>query len=453
MQSHFIDPGGKIEGLRNILEPECANIGYAIVVPLLVMQVMIIGLMGMQRYSFTDQLGALLIRVMIVVLILSSVPQNILRTAVPKLTQGGKEVGGQIVASTGISRVQSVKDDPVKYWAKWLGDPSQEGTLFNVDTLMKMFEEPPPPERPTTDPTDEGSGERPWYDIFGHLLDAAGEVLDKILKVAKEIFYTLVSIVAPFFILGFLIAITMMQIGAYFAPAMMQITTLVGTHYLLEIILCFGIASAPLAFLDFSIGGVGGGTSSKTTGVWLDWLMFSTGLALVPVFYYVFSGIGFQFATSTFDLLFPEVAAVVGDPNPGGTGFGILMRKLLEDGIQKNAAGMMGQHGEISANVVMLLLDFYINLLKYLFFGAAGTMMISTTVASGVGFASLATAAAANWYKMFAFDGLQEQVSNTMNQLQGSVGTGLGQAYGQGFSSLTNMAGGMTKGLGRIGRR
>lgn len=451
LQSYFLGPTksaleeGQIAAMGELLQDECAHIGYAIVMPLLVLQIMIIGLMTMQRYSFSDQLGVLLIRVMIVTLILSAVPQNMLRTAMPKLRDGGMEVGTEIVRLRNITRIDDESSrDPIKYWGKWMGDPKQANTLFHIQTIMDMFYENSASGN-APDAVDPTSGQS-----FGFFASLAN-IFEKLLQILINV---VVAILAPFMIMGFLIAITMMQIGAFFAPAMAQVTILIGSRYVLEILLCLGIAAVPLVMIDFQFAGVAGATSSKSLGAWMDWLIMCIGLTFVPCLYYIFSAIGFHFATGVFDTMFPEAAARVGDPQTNtNPGFGLIMKTALSEGIIDNAKTMLGELGGVTAGIAVWLLEKYIHIFRYLFYGAAGTMVISSTVASGVGFATLATAAAMNWYKMFVFEGMQEQISSTINQMQGSIGTGMGQAYGQGFSSASNMVGGAMKGMGRMGGR
>jgi hypothetical protein len=72
----------------------------------------------------------------------------------------------------------------------------------------------------------------------------------------------------------------------------------------------------------------------------------------------------------------------------------------------------------------------------------AGSSVITTFVAGGVAFSGLSIGAAFRWNQAFASEEMLGRVNEFFIGLQSSLGSSLGQMYGQGIQRMSNAAGG-----------
>lgn len=426
-----------VEQLRDALEAPSYDIAMAILTPIIVVEVMMMGMRIIMKQTIVDQFSAFTKTAFIFWLVLVlQYPQKVIRRYQKDLTDGGKEWGYQIAQK---SPEPAQDQDPVKYWGDWLGTPNERGedkSKYQLDYILKrIYGDQDKPKQPESTSFFNQSdyviasilallGPLGWSMI--PVLIGGKKVAEWMLdKINGEI---ILMILMPFPMVGMFLAVTMAQIAGYMAPVMTQITLLVGSRLTLECVMCFGLAAMPFMFFQ------------SMKDIWVRYLKTCIWLALVPMFYYITSGIGYSFSTSMFDVLFP----------PSGEGFGKLFKEMLQQGMSDNARMVTGSElGKMLTGAIVNVIMFIMNLFKRLLFVVGGTAVITAFVSGGCAFAAGAVKMAQSWDSGFSETGLMDNFSQLFGSIQNATSSSLGQGFGQATNTLDSVYKGVKGGISK----
>lgn len=428
----------------------CEEIALAIIVPIIVAELTFVGIRIVFRNPFVDQFAQFTRVLMIAyIVIVAQEPQKIIRKALPKLTDGGKELGKKIIESAG---KEAGEDDPILYWGEWLGDirNDEEKCKYHVNFIMKMFASPKLQDFDSNPNMSEQDKE--FWKVWGEGDTAEGR-LDKIKMMMSKIlpdgFATylrgvvkvedFIALLMPFMVLSMILTAVTAQMAGYVAPVFTQVAVLVGSRCLLELVLAIGLTVMPLMFFQ------------TFKNIWATHLTFCAGLTLIPCFYYILSGFGFAFSTLAFDAMFPEVADG-GGSGGGGVGLAVWFKTLFQTGIRDLLPTFFGFLGKSFTSAGWVIVMMFVAIFEKLYFYVGGTVIVTTFVGGGVGFAAIAHGLAGAWDKAFSNPNLMDKVNEFFTMVQGAVGSAVGQGYGQAMASGTNLIGGFVRGFGTSSR-
>ncbi|MFZ5805854.1 MAG: hypothetical protein ACOY3I_01410 [Verrucomicrobiota bacterium] len=457
-------PGKLIQAIHDVLGAPgiegkggpCAEIATAIIWPIVAMELTFVGIRIAFRQTFVDQF-AQFTRFLIIayIIIVAQTPQKLIRETMPKLTEGGKKIGKELIEKSG-KTVQS--DNPILYWGEWLGDikKDKQDCKYHQKFIFKMYNEKAIPQltegkkdplleryEKFLDPGDPDSTGEPdssldkLYILFKEILPGSDKEDERsvftYLRGGAMTTEDFIALLMPFMVLSMIVTAAMAQMAGYIAPVFTQVAVLVGSQCLLEFVLAVGLVVMPLMFF-------------KTfNDIWAKHLTFCTGLMLIPCFYYILSGFGFVFSTLAFDAIFPEVAT----PQGSGPGLAVYLKVLFKTAIHDILPQFFKVLGNAFASKGLVLFFWVVAIFEKLFFYVGGTVIITTFVGGGVGFGAIAHGFAGAWDKAFSNQTLMDKINEFFQMVQGAVGSAVGQATGQAMSSTTNLIGGGARGIGK----
>ncbi|MFH1067133.1 MAG: hypothetical protein V1746_04470 [bacterium] len=293
--------GGVIQPVVTMIQDNlgtpCLEIARHIVLPILVAELAFVGIRITLKNPFADQFIKFTVTAIIAFIILSGAPQQVIRDARKALQSGGQAFAKEILSESGVS---AVKQEPLEWWADWLGDIAKDGDektgkgggKYNANYIFKMFDVG------ALKPFEKASA----YD--GMLQQALQGGAD-FLKMAYQRFLSalptfmtkalsieaLMAMIMPLVFISMIFTAVMIQMAGYFAPVFVHIGILAGSDVMLEFVLAVGVVVVPLMFFQ------------TFKDIWQKYLIFCAGIALIPCFYYILSAIGFVFSTKIFEAI------------------------------------------------------------------------------------------------------------------------------------------------------
>jgi hypothetical protein len=259
---------------------------------------------------------------------------------------------------------------------------------------------PPPPD---------GSSPTAWSKIFDALQRASQSFLQ------------------TFFIFSLFLAclgIAAVQAGAYLTVVIATLSILTASVVTFDIVLALGYATLPLIYFR------------SFDRLWSQYLIVCVALALIPCFFYVFSSIGFVFATSTFEILFP-----LSDPATaaGGASFSAMLTSIFLGAaytLVSCSHGILPQvWGTMFGNTVSMAEGM-------VFFGKmfVGSLIVATFVGIGTSFAGLAPLIATRWNSGFGGEQVFTSVRTGIGSLRETLPSQIAQVYSGGIEQAQAMA-------------
>ena len=306
-----------------------------------------------------------------------------------QLAGAGRQLGFQVAATSASlpSLAGLSTQEPAGYWSFWLGDIADDSQINNKLGLASLkarfqptglFEKIQGPGAGSTNTLDEGS----WKSLLNFF--------NNILKNAAESLQSLGNMLLAFLVVvcssGLIIGCVLAQFSCLLAPALAEISILVAAQYAFYFALGAGVALVPLMlFTGFR-------------NIWRQYLTFLTGLVLIPPLFYILSGLGFAFATTTYEAMFPV--------NNFQAGFGQIVQQFIECIWTKLFnmlifGGVKTALGDVFGNVMGGLL---VTFKQFGYFLAASTL-VTGFVLAGVSFALAAPAVALRWSPSLQFRG------------------------------------------------
>lgn len=405
VQQRLLGPDGLLVAINSSMNGTAKEIAMSMIAPILTLELMFVGVRLALKQTFVEQFAnftrAALIAYIVIVM---QYPQKMILTYEEQVRAGAQD-WGYAIASYSPDGVQG-GPNPIVYWGSWLGHPREQDSKYNGDYILERIF------RFTH--TQDQKTEQSWSDrIIEWVKDIDITGLPKLEDVIG-------LLLAPLMI-GALLAVTFAQLAGYMSPVVAQISVLVGALFLLRFYLAIGLIVQPLMFFK------------KHGDIWIRYLTFAIGIALIPSFYYIMSGVGYLFATSLFDAMFPT---------SGGTTMGMLIREMVEKGIEWNRNQFLGDFGSEGSGMALTamtkIIELFMNVFKKLLFLTAATTLVSTTVGGGVAFTALAAGIATSWEQAFNNAEMLEKIRNIFDRMQGSLVSGISQGYTQLTSTITN---------------
>lgn len=460
--------------LGAIVMKESKDVSLAILLPVLLAEITFCGLRIMMKQSVAEQIGKMVIVTFILIVVMSLKPQTIIYNSMQFMRESGKDLGAKIILSsansltlnanelknelskapttpvptpdhtdiaTKMSDIKVVNDgrEPSSYWLTWLGTPLNKaeleknrdtyvngtGTLIgaeatteyrlsNASVMLRVWRDPSwvkdaknmVPASMDNSVTAKGAND------VGAFVDAL-----TIVTQGGQIFQMAVNTAA-------------IKTAATLSPAFMAMSILVGAIVCFHLVLCFGMATLPLVYFK------------SFANLWSQYLVALTALALVPFFYYVFSAVGFVFATNTYEVLFPlDLAANV--PSLASISESVFISSLYES--LSATPFISSGFAETASKMFSGLLQVMVHLGKLQF----GVVLVTTFMASGVSFAMLAPSISFRWNQGFGSEQIFETTSKFFDALKGSVASGIGNIYGEGAQRIGSTVGSFMGNLGR----
>jgi hypothetical protein len=390
-----------------------------------------IGLRMVFRKTIVEELTKFTIHfVILFIVVYLQFPQSLLLATRDQLAEAGRQLGFQLAATStsqpAISASPSL--EPAGYWSYWIGDiqddtnPNNKLGLASLKARFQptgLFDEFLNSSGSYVNNLDEGWWKR-MLNLFNSILKSAAESLQALINMLLAFLVVLCSS-------GLIIGCVLSQFGCLLTPALAQIAVLVACQYAFAFALGVGISVVPLMlFAGFR-------------DIWRQYLQFLVGLVLIPPLFYILSGIGFAFATTMYEAMFPL--------NNFSAGFGQIIQQFIECIWTKLFnmlifGGVKTALGDIFGDVIGGLL---VTFKQFGYFLAASTI-VSGFVLAGVSCALAAPAIAHRWAQAFRSEELLHKVSAGFNLVQSSLSAAYGQMYGRDLPAVVEGIGGLIQG-------
>jgi len=333
--------------------------------------------------------------------------------------------GGDIVTPA------SAPLEPAVYWLLWLGVEHQQ-KITNKSTPLEIKKE-------STKPVDANKeykfstaslmsrfwGDEKWAAQLKEVGAAdynreagSGEAPSMMDNAAA---FMLAS--SPFRALSMALTIGTIQTGAILQPVMQQIGVFSGAIMAFYVVTALGVATLPLIYFQ------------TFRSLWSTYLTVIAGIALIPCFYYIFSAIGFVFATNTFESLFPIAT-------PGTTSFAMTLNAVF----MKTVAVALGNiswvlQAALDTSVIKSIVSVTFGWMLVLGRVTFASGVVSSIVVGGVSFALLGGQVAYKWAQGFGAEGLTDRVGELFSGVQSAVASGLSGMYGNYVNTASQGAG------------
>jgi hypothetical protein len=415
--------------LSDIVGPHADSVFLAIIWYVVVAKLVMIGLKIMIGGNPIEELTQFLIAAVLLLLLFFQIPQGAIARLKDSFEQAGRALGVTIVEGTKTVRNQINSDtgqlpenisttgvtsvEPLSYWMDWVGNPSTT-TTFKYDTnyiIQTIFR---------VTPDDAGLGKDTQNNQKAGTAPGPGNS-------ALQTTAAWIAAMNPFMVFNYSLITAQIQMAGYAAITFSQLAILFGAHIGFALLYTFGLSLMPLIFFKTYFN------------LWAHYLTTLIGFALVPGFYYIFAGVGYGFATVTFEILFLNDKAPLGayvwqvfatsfnqaaDSFGGGLGLGILGAKSAFDLLKFT----------LREGVVRIM----------------GAGLITGFLAMGTGFAALAPAVASKWNSGFVDMGILDTTNNTIRSIESTLGATLGQGMAMGARNIAGAVRGITGGFGSM---
>ncbi len=271
-----------------------------------------VGLRIVFRQFIVEQLTRFTIHFMILfIIVYMQFPQSLILSVKDQLSTAGQQLGFSL-ASTSSSQPAisgSSSMEPSGYWSYWLGDISNDQDVNNklgIASMRARFD----PNATLITITETPATGNTAVDYWNKLKQAFASAVNYINKSFEAVINALIAVVTLIFNSGYIMLSLASQFTCLMAPALTQISVLCTSQYALYFALGVGVSVVPLMFF------------THFKNIWRNYLVFVTGLALIPPFYYILSGMGFALATTMFEAMFPL--------NDYTNGFGQIINSFLD---------------------------------------------------------------------------------------------------------------------------
>jgi len=421
--------------LRGYLMPHCESVFIALFFPILIAEFAFTGIRIALRAPIVDQIATLVVNTFLLIIIYTKVPLGVIDFAKDQLQSSGRAMGASIVQMTNNYLPNALQSsppsapniggpqnevEPIDYWFLWIGVADLQKTVQKPADLSNYKFSPyfiasriwgDPNLLNLSEQGVAGNSEN----FIQSLVQSAGQGAGGVLDAARTTFLGFM----PFYVLAYAVSVASTQLGAFAAVIFGALSILIGAHFCYAVVYSLGFAVMPLLYFR------------SFNKIWAQYLTYLTAIALLPMFYYLFSAIGYAFSTLTFQLLFP--------PPQGGQTYGSFATVL--EGIFFLAIDTVCRFmSPLTEGLGILSIIRNVARAIGLFF--AGSSVITTFVAGGVAFSGLSIGAAFRWNQAFASEEMLGRVNEFFIGLQSSLGSSLGQMYGQGIQRMSNAAGG-----------
>jgi hypothetical protein len=425
--------------LCDIVGPHADSVFLAIVWYVIVAKIALIGFRIMIGGNLVEELVHFLLGAIILLLLFFQLPQGAVARLKDSFEEAGRALGVTIVEGTktvrstindstealpeqiSASSVTSV--EPLSYWIDWLGDPSdpKKSVTFKYDSnyiAQTIFR---------TDLTEAGVAKQAaayMSVLIGQNAAAAvtGGAMSSVQTIAN-----LITAMNPFLVFNYALLTAQIQVAGYAAITFSQLAILFGAHIGFALLYAFGMALMPLIFFK------------SYFSLWAHYLTTLIGFALVPGFYYIFSAVGYGFATVTFEILFLNQTAPLG----------AYLWQAFHAAFSEAAATFKGVFGlgTLAANAAFGLLELTIGMNIMRLIGAG---LVTSFLAMGTAFAALAPAVASKWNSGFIDMGILDTSNNTIRSIESTMGSLIGQGMGMGARNIAGFTRGLAGGLGSM---
>lgn len=414
---------------EQVTEREAKAVARALLLPVLILEISFCGLRVLRRQPLTDQLARLTGVSFIAILVLTGVLQGVIVGASDYLADSGRNIGALILRHcrdfNGTRELPALRDlyegpliepgasgeqnarpafEPLFYWCAWLGSPPTRSELEAPDRLNSEGEfkfAPAALMRRIWNYHDEPF---PTQDLPAKEGEFSEGLLDYLQRSGQVFLQT-------FFLLGlFLLCLTIaaIQAGAYLAILFATLSILLAAFVSFDLIAALGYATLPLIYFP------------AFDRLWAQYLVTLVGLTLIPFFYYLCSAIGFVFATTLFEILFPaepSTASFAQLLSSVYLGTAYVLVESLHTLLPQLLGTLEGQGATMIEGLVFLG--------KIL----AGSLIVASFVGIGVGFAALAPLLAMRWHCGFSGDGVFDRIAGGMGEARSAFATGIGGLY------------------------
>lgn len=233
----------------------------------------------------------------------------------------------------------------------------------------------------------------------------------------------------PLQMFGIAMSVAGVQIGSLVTVVFAQMSILVGAITAFNLASAIGLAVLPLMYFRMF------------DKVWSQYLITLGSLGLIPFFFYVLSAVGFVFATTVFEMLFP-----LGGAGSSAKSLAVVLNEVFFAAVRSTMSSfslVTGVFGGLFETTIGWLLIIYLSLGRIMF----GSAVVAAFVTGGAMFALLAPRFAFRWTSGFGGEDIVEKISEVFNGIQSAVGSGMGQMYSDALGRAGGLAGGIGKGL------
>lgn len=421
--------------VQSILGPQMQSIFLSIIWIALIAKLIMMGGSIMLGGNIVEQVSRFFIALCILGALYFEIPQNLIQGFRDTWEQGGRQLGFTIVVGTynintninstsgGLTTNISIPGsnvglgsndyEPAAYWSNWLAYASitsngqtQVVSKFDDQFLANMFGDPNAFKAPLQSQSGGNTG-----GFINNVLSFMGLTT------------SFLQSLNPFMAFNYALQAAQVELGAYAAVIFSEVVVLFGAHLVFSLLYCFGLALLPLIlFRSFE-------------QMWIHYLHLLLALALLPGLYYIFSGIGYGFATASFQVLMMTQTGSVAQ-----------MLEQLFIGLFNTAVS------NISVTAVAALDTYTMQIVTYTArYGIVrilGVTIVASFVFMGNAFSVLSVAAASRWNQAFVDLSMMETISNSMLGIQSSIGSTIGLMY----SSAANTLGGLGSSISSLTR-
>jgi hypothetical protein len=420
--------------LSDIVGPHADSVFLAIIWYVVVAKIVLMAFKIMIGGQLIEELTQFLVSGVILLLLFFQIPQGAIARLKDSFEQAGRALGvtivegtktvrNQINSSTGqlpeqISASNVTSVEPLAYWMDWIGDPgpgNAKTETFKYDTnyiIQTIFR---------VNPNDAGAANSAQNNQKSGPPPAPG--LSSVQTIADWI-----TAMNPFMVFNYALITAQIELAGYAAITFSQLAILFGAHIGFALLYTFGLSLMPLIFFKTYFN------------LWAHYLTTLIGFALVPGFYYIFAGVGYGFATTTFEILFLNTKAPLG----------AYMWQVFAAAF--NQAAVSFENGGFGIGIAAAQAAFAV--LKITL--ATGVMhmmgagLVTGFLAMGTGFAALAPAVASKWNSGFVDMGILDTTNNTIRSVESTLGSTLGQGMAMGARNIAGAARGITGGFGSM---
>jgi hypothetical protein len=234
----------------------------------------------------------------------------------------------------------------------------------------------------------------------------------------------------PLQMFGIAMSVAGVQIGSLVTVVFAQMSILVGSITAFNLASAIGLAVLPLMYFRMF------------DKVWSQYLITLGSLGLIPFFFYILSAVGFVFATTVFEMLFP-----LGGTGSSAKSLAVVLNEVFFAAVRSTMMSfslVTGVFGGLFEATIGWLLIIYLSLGRIMF----GSTVVAAFVTGGAMFALLAPRFAFRWTSGFGGEDIVEKISEVFNGIQSAVGSGMGQMYSDALGRAGGMGQGFTKALG-----
>jgi hypothetical protein len=385
-----------ITAARNMgtyLQAEGISVAKAITLPIMTIQMTFLGFAVMFRANIVEKLTEFTIKCVILYFLVyaAALPiQTMITKSMDSLKDAGVIVAQNIISKGG---AQGSSGEPTEYWKNWIGDGTNKKFSYRYikDHIWPQARDL----EVSNSTTDDGSSG--WTGLKNLVGNGLAEA---VLKIA--------SFLKPLMAMPIVFSAAFAQYAGMLAPMFVDVGIVGGAYLSFYFVLGVGMAVLPLLFFG------------SMKDIFVHYLTVLIALALVPFFYYVLMAIGFVFSTTVFHAMFEN-----------GSSIAVVLSDTFESALKAAIEALKEQdrQGSFVGSTLLEIINYFKNV-SYL---SGGSIIITGFISAGCLFGTIAIPVAFSWNKAFATEMMIQIVGNAFNQIQGALGSGVSQIYGQGL--------------------